>query len=141
MESFEQGSLYLHVLIVTDKDVLVEFYAPWCGHCKALAPKYDELAEKFEGVSSVVISKLDATENEIDVEGVSRLGCRIDGDWWEFFVFVLVHEVFSSWKVFRGEYIHEHILRIRSGQCCISIHLTLQRLFGQVFRKIHNGLM
>ena len=28
------------------KDVLAEFYAPWCDHYKALAPKYDELEEK-----------------------------------------------------------------------------------------------
>lgn len=52
-------------------DVFIEFYAPWCGHCKSLAPKYDALAEKLAGISSVVIAKIDATENEIDVPGVS----------------------------------------------------------------------
>jgi len=47
-----------------EKDVMIEFYAPWCGHCKQLAPKYEELGKKLSKVSSVTIGKLDATAND-----------------------------------------------------------------------------
>ena len=56
----------------TDKDVLIEFYASWCGHCKSLAPKYDELGEKM-AEEAVEIVKMDATANDVpsdfDVKG------------------------------------------------------------------------
>jgi len=48
------------------KDVFVEFYAPWCGHCKQLAPTFDELAKRFSPYSTVVVAKMDATANDVD---------------------------------------------------------------------------
>jgi len=49
-----------------NKDVLVEFYAPWCGHCKSLAPEFDILGEAFKNVDDVVIGKIDLTANDVE---------------------------------------------------------------------------
>jgi len=48
----------------SEKDVLVEFYAPWCGHCKKLTPIYDELGDKMAD-EEVEIVKMDATANDV----------------------------------------------------------------------------
>jgi protein disulfide-isomerase A1 len=58
------------------KDVLLEVYAPWCGHCKALAPTYEKLAKRFAKIDSVVIAKMDGTENEhpeVEAQGFPTL--------------------------------------------------------------------
>jgi len=48
------------IALNTDKDVLVEFYAPWCGHCKNLIPTYEKLAKVYAADDNIVIAKVDA---------------------------------------------------------------------------------
>jgi len=53
------------VVFESNKPALVEFFAPWCGHCKNLAPVYEELAAKFASAGDKVsIAKVDADEHK-----------------------------------------------------------------------------
>ena len=54
------------------KDVVVMFYAPWCGHCKSLHPKYENVANRLKSVSTLVFAKIDATLNEVDGESIDH---------------------------------------------------------------------
>ncbi len=49
-------------VLKSDKPVFVDFFAEWCGPCKAAAPIVDELAEEYK--DKVVIGKLDVDSNQ-----------------------------------------------------------------------------
>jgi len=66
------GKNFDEIVLDETKNVLLEVYAPWCGHCKKLEPIYNELGEAFANADDVVIAKMDGTENE--VEGLAVKG-------------------------------------------------------------------
>lgn len=56
----------------SDKEYLLKIYAPWCGHCKKIAPEYEAAAELIAHNPNVVIADFDGTLNE--AEGIEISG-------------------------------------------------------------------
>ena len=60
-------SNFKEIVINSDKPVLVDFWAPWCGPCRMIAPIVDELAAEYEG--KAVIAKCDVdSSSEVPVK-------------------------------------------------------------------------
>ena len=59
------------VILKSDKPVLVDFWATWCGPCRMLGPVIEELATEYEG--RVVVGKVDVDNNQ---EFAAKYGVR-----------------------------------------------------------------
>jgi protein disulfide-isomerase A1 len=69
--------------VTKNKFVMVEFYAPWCGHCQSLAPEYAAAATELKA-EEVMLAKVDATEEnelaqEYDIQGFPTVYFFVDG--------------------------------------------------------------
>ena len=58
--------------VLEDKPLLVDYWAPWCGYCRRIAPAYDALAKEYEGQVDLVKINIDeepdlARQEQIEV--------------------------------------------------------------------------
>jgi thioredoxin 1 len=63
---------FVDTVLLSQKPVLVDFWAAWCGPCRALAPTVDEIAKDYDG--KVKVGKLD-----VDAQGALSARFKIRG--------------------------------------------------------------
>jgi thioredoxin 1 len=62
---------FQQTVLQSDKPVVVDFWAPWCGPCRAIAPILDKLAGEYEG--KLTIAKVNTDE---EIQHASQLGIQ-----------------------------------------------------------------
>ena len=70
------GKNFKTAVLESEKEVLLKVYAPWCGHCKQIAPEFEAAASALSSNPNVVLADFDGTVNEvseIDIQGYPTL--------------------------------------------------------------------
>jgi len=70
------GSSFKDAVLGTEKEILLKVYAPWCGHCKKIAPEFEAAAEALAANPNVILADFDGTLNEaeeINIQGYPTL--------------------------------------------------------------------
>eukprot|EP01056_Protomagalhaensia_sp_Gyna25_P001889 Protomagalhaensia_sp_Gyna_25__1888@NODE_1_length_10645_cov_612_087781_g0_i0_p3_GENE_NODE_1_length_10645_cov_612_087781_g0_i0NODE_1_length_10645_cov_612_087781_g0_i0_p3_ORF_typecomplete_len476_score117_18Thioredoxin/PF00085_20/4_1e34Thioredoxin/PF00085_20/15Thioredoxin/PF00085_20/5e26Thioredoxin_6/PF13848_6/0_046Thioredoxin_6/PF13848_6/7_8e10Thioredoxin_6/PF13848_6/2_7e20Thioredoxin_6/PF13848_6/19Thioredoxin_6/PF13848_6/0_0076Calsequestrin/PF01216_17/8_1e20Calsequestrin/PF01216_17/2_6e02Thioredox len=68
------GKTFKSLVLQSNKDVFLKVYAPWCGHCKKLAPIWEEFADRTKDSKNFIVAKMDGTANEAPVDGFDIRG-------------------------------------------------------------------
>ena len=58
---------------------LVEFYAPWCGHCQRLAPEYEKAAKALKGLAKIAAINADFERVNVAIQGYPTIKFIVDG--------------------------------------------------------------